>query len=110
MIIYKKGKGGYRWDFRRVTPEDIRYTKSKDNTKLYAIALGKPESGKSVMTALAKGQKIASKKISKVSLVSTGEEVKWEQTDKGLTVIYPSNGVSDIANAFKIEFKGGKLL
>ena len=47
----QKGKGGYRWDFRRVTAEDIRYTRSKDNTKLYAIALGKPESGKSVMAA-----------------------------------------------------------
>ncbi len=115
MIIFKKGKAkkgssGFRWDFRRVTAEDIRFTRSKDNKTLYATALGNPKNGTSTITCLAKGKKIATKEISKITLVASGEVVKWNQTNKGLEITYPTKGVSDIANAFKIEFNGGTLI
>ena len=115
MIIFKKGKAkkgssGFRWDFRRVVAEDIRFTRSKDNKNLYATALGKPKSGTSIIKCLAKGEKIASKPISKITLIATGEEVKWKQTKEGLTITYPKTGISEIANSFKIEFGKGKLV
>jgi alpha-L-fucosidase len=115
MIIFKKGKAkkgnsGFRWDFRRVVAEDIRFTRSKDNKTLYATALGKPESGTSIIKCLAKGEKIASKPISKITLIATGEEVKWNQTKEGLTITYPRTGISEIANSFKIEFGKGQLV
>jgi alpha-L-fucosidase len=115
MIIFKKGKAkkgnsGFRWDFRRVVAEDIRFTRSKDNKTLYATALGKPESGTSTIKCLAKGEKIASKPISKITLIATGEEVKWNQTKEGLIITYPVNGISEIANSFKIEFGKGQLV
>jgi len=115
MIIYKKGKAkkgssGFRWDFRKLAPEDIRFTRSKDNKTLYATALGNPKNGISVIKSLAKGNKIATKGISKITLVATGEEVKWNQTEESLTINYPQEGLSDIANAFKIEFNGGELI
>ena len=115
MIVFKKGKAkkgssGFRWDFRRVTAEDIRFTRSKDNRTLYAIALGQPENGKSLVTSLTNDLKLATKPISKISLVATGEEVKWSQSNEGLLIEYPETGVSEIANAFKIEFNGGTLI
>ena len=115
MIGFKKGKAkkgssGFRWDFRRVTAEDIRFTRSKDNKTLYAIALGQPENGKSLVTSLTNDLKLATKPISKISLVATGEEVKWSQSNEGLLIEYPETGVSEIANAFKIEFNGGTLI
>ena len=115
MIIFKKGKAkkgssGFRWDFRRVTAEDIRFTRSKDNKTLFAIALGQPENGKSLVTSLTNDLKLATKPISKISLVATGEEVKWSQSNEGLLIEYPEIGVSEIANAFKIEFNGGTLI
>ncbi len=105
----KKGEVAYRWDFRKIDAKDIRFTRSKDNTKLYATVLGNPESGTYKVKCLAKGEKIATKGISKITHIATNTEVKWERTEDGLTIQFPKEGVSDIANAFRIEV-GGKLV
>ena len=109
MLKYNKRKKELRWSFREIGDKDIRFTRNKTNTKLYAIVLGNPESGDYQVKCLAKGEKIATGKISKISLVATDEEVKWEQTADGLTIKFPENGVSEIANAFRIEVEGRLL-
>ena len=48
--------------------------------------------------------------FSKITLIATGEEVKWSQTKDGLTITYPKTGISEIANSFKIEFGKGQLV
>lgn len=111
MIIFKKGKAkkgsnGYRWDFRRTTAEDIRYTRSKDNTKLYATVLGIPDGNKMTLTSLAKGKKIATGGINKIELIATNKEVKWEQTEEGLTIFLPESNLNEIANSFRISVEG----
>ena len=80
--------------------------RSKDNTKLFAIVLGNPESGTYTIKSLNKDEKIATGGISKISLVSTNEVVHWEQTKDGLTIEFPLQGINDIANAFRIEIDG----
>ena len=109
MLKYNKRKKVLRWSFREIGVKDIRFTRNKANTKLYAIVLGNPESHDYQIKCLAKGEKIATGKISKISLVATGEEVKWGQTADGLTIKFPENGVSEIANAFRIEVEGRLL-
>ncbi len=109
MIIFKKGKQkkgstGYRWDFRKLNAQDVRFTRSKDNKKLYATVLGAPESGSYTIKCLAKGENISKGKIANISMLATGAKVQWSQTEDGLTVTFPKEGVSEIANAFKIEF------
>ena len=105
----KKGEKVYRWDFRKIGAKDVRFTRSKDNTKLYATVLGNPESGSYKVKCLAKGEKIATKGISKITHIASNTEVQWERTEEGLTIQFPKEGVSDIANAFRIEV-GGKLI
>jgi hypothetical protein len=85
---------------------DVRFTRSKDNTKLFAIVLGNPESGTYTIKCLNKDEKIATGGISKISLVSTNEVVHWKQTKEGLTIEFPLQGINDIANAFRIEIDG----
>ena len=63
-----------------------------------------------MVTSLTNDLQLATKPISKISLVATGEEVKWSQSNEGLLIEYPETGVSEIANAFKIEFNGGTLI
>ena len=109
MLKYNKRKKVLRWSFREIGVKDIRFTRNKANTKLYAIVLGNPESDDYQIKCLAKGEKIATGKISKISLVATDEEVKWGQTADGLTIKFPENGVSEIANAFRIEVEGRLL-
>ena len=109
MLKYNKRKKVLRWSFREIGVKDIRFTRNKANTKLYAIVLGNPESHDYQIKCLAKGEKIATGKISKISLVATDEEVKWGQTADGLTIKFPENGVSEIANAFRIEVEGRLL-
>ena len=111
MIVYKKGKAkkgsdGFRWSFRTIGAKDVRFTRNKENTKLYATVLGAPESGSYTIKCLAKGEEIATGPIQKISMLATGQEIKWAQTAEGLTIQFPKEGVSDIANSFKIEFDG----
>jgi len=106
MLKYSKRKKEPRWSFREIGAKDVRFTRSKDNTKLYATVLGVPESGTYTIKALAKNKKIATGKIKKISLLATNEIVKWKQTTEGLIIIFPKKGVSSIANSFRIEVAG----
>tara|TARA_A100001011_G_scaffold293852_1_gene305799 strand:- start:375 stop:878 length:504 start_codon:yes stop_codon:yes gene_type:complete len=106
MLKYVERKKNYRWTFRELGAADVRFTRSKNNTKLFAIVLGNPESGTYTIKCLNKEEKIATGGISKISLVSTNEVVHWKQTKKGLTIEFPLQGINDIANAFRIEING----
>lgn len=106
MLKYVERKKTYRWTFRELGAADVRFTRSKDNTKLFAIVLGNPESGTYTIKCLNKDEKIATGGISKISLVSTNEVVHWKQTKEGLTIEFPLQGINDIANAFRIEIEG----
>ena len=59
MLKYVKRKKTYRWTFRELGAADVRFTRSKNNTKLFAIVLGNPESGTYTIKCLNKEEKIA---------------------------------------------------
>jgi alpha-L-fucosidase len=73
---------------------DIRFTR-KGNV-LYAILLEWP-AGEITINSL-KGLK-----INKISLLGSDEDVKWTQSNDGLSVSLPSNPVSQYANTLKLE-------
>jgi alpha-L-fucosidase len=68
--------------------EDIRFTRNKANTILYAIALGWPSEA---MTIKALGTSAAPSpgKIGRVQLIGTDAPVVWQQTNEGLRVQLP---------------------
>ena len=67
---------------------DYRFT-TKGNT-LYAIALGWPENGKTLIKSLSKGNSLRPETINRVEFLG-GSELKFECKEEGLEVILPDN-------------------
>ena len=109
VMLRTTKNGKHKWDFTNMTGKDTRYTRSKDNTKLYATVLGIPEGNKITLKHLAKGKKIASGKIKSIEFIASNKEVKWEQTTEGLTIFFPKESINTTANAFRINVKGELL-
>ena len=83
---------------------DIRFTRNKANTVVYAIALGWP---KDAFVVRSFGTEAATKpgKIEHVQLLGTEERLKWKQTGNSLRVELPKHyhPTTDYAAALKIS-------
>ena len=82
---------------------DIRFTRNKANTVIYAIALGWPE-GALVVQSLGTGAATNPGKIQHVQLLGTEEKLTWKQTSTGLRVELPKHyhPTTDYAVALKV--------
>jgi alpha-L-fucosidase len=84
--------------------KDIRFTRNKANTVVYAIALGWPTVE---FTIKSFGSASAAKagKVARVQLLGTDAKVTWRQTDVGLSVALPTEYRPNVnyAAALKIE-------
>ena len=80
------------------TAEDIRFTRSKDGTTLYAIALGWPADRRLQVRSLAK----AADPILDVRLLGHPGALPWMQGDDGLEVTLPAQKPCETAFALKI--------
>jgi alpha-L-fucosidase len=88
------------------TPEDIRYTVSKDGRTLYAIVLGWPDRT-ALLKSLGTDAKLLDHQIAGVTLLGRGN-VSWKQTPAGLEITgIPSAPANDAADAavFKIALR-----
>jgi alpha-L-fucosidase len=68
---------------------DIRFT-TKDNA-VYAIVLGWPETGKTLIKSLADGKIGSGKAIANVEFVGSGQKLQFNQSTEGLLVSLPQN-------------------
>jgi alpha-L-fucosidase len=68
---------------------DIRFT-TKDNA-VYAIVMGWPDNGITLIKSLAEGKSYMEKGISKVELVGSGQKLTFTQNSDGLVVNLPEN-------------------
>jgi len=88
--------------------KDIRFTRNKANTVIYAIALGWPAGA---LTIESLGTAAAAKpgKIAHVQLLGSGEKLTWEQTAAGLRVELPGEETPamDYAAALKVFLAPG---
>ena len=84
------------------TPEDIRFTQSKDGKKLYAIVLEIPKDGKVIVKSLASNSSHWPGKIGSVRLVGGGK-VKFTRDETGLRVMLPEKFDRKIAFALEIR-------
>ena len=84
-------------------PKDIRFTRNKANTVIYAIALGWPEDAV-VVQSLGTSAETAPGKIAQVELLGTGEKVNWRQEADALRVELPKQyqPKADHAAALKV--------
>jgi alpha-L-fucosidase len=84
------------------TPEDIRFTQSKNGGTLYAIVLEIPKDGKVLVKSLASDSSHWPGKIGHVGLVGSGD-VKFERDKTGLRVSLPENFQGKSAFALAIS-------
>jgi alpha-L-fucosidase len=87
------------------TPEDFRFTTGNSSANkgiLYAIELGWPTSGESVIHSIPEG-KIA---VEDVSLLGYAGKLNWQQRSDGLHIVLPSSPVGKYAYSFRIRWKG----
>ena len=92
------------------TSKDIRYTKSKDGTTLYAIMLGWEKGEKELVLKTLSSDRIDLSNLSSVALIN-GEAGKYlpltiRQSAEGLIVSLPERSFEEMAYVLKLSFNG----
>ncbi len=86
------------------TADDIRFTRNKANTVLYAIALDWPQHQLTLESL--SSSRVNKTEIKSIYLVGAHKKLKWTQDKKSLTIQMPVNRPSyDYAYPVKILFK-----
>jgi len=83
-----------------LTAADIRFTTKGD--LLYAVVMGRPDSGKVNIQALASKSAHYPGEIGSVQMLGSSEKLQAVRDENGLTVTIPGGGTSIYANALKI--------
>ncbi len=91
--------------FDGFTPADIRFTQSKDERVLYAIALGWAGGGKSVAVRSLNKDKLGERTIRSVRMIGSDESIEWSHTDDALHVTFPNQQPCEYAFVFRIELQ-----
>lgn len=92
------------------TSKDIRFTRSKDNTTLYAILLGWDDDENQISLTSLASDRIGLKNLKSVELIN-GEagkylSLKYKQDANGLIVSLPQRPFDEIAYVLKLSFDG----
>lgn len=92
------------------TAADIRYTRSKDNSTLYAIMLGWDKGMKEIVLRSLSSNRIDLKNLKSVELINgnTGSymALDYDQTPEGLIVQLPDHSFDEPAYVIKLNFRG----
>jgi alpha-L-fucosidase len=92
------------------TAKDVRFTRSKDNTTLYAIMLGWDKDQKEFLLTSLTNDRIDLKNLRSVELLNgaAGQylPLKFKQDKEGLHVSLPDRSFEEMAYALKLKFNG----
>ncbi len=101
----EKGHFGGQTDVQKAafTPEDIRFTQSKDGRSVYAIVLEIPKDGQVTIKSLASDSVNWPGEIGSVRLLGAGGKLKFTRDGSGLHVTLPEMTADKIALALKIQ-------
>jgi alpha-L-fucosidase len=98
------------WKFQALEAckgEAVRFTHSKDFSRLYAFVIGVPDSGRITINTLRKGNvEKTGKGIRSVELLGSTQNIEWNQTNAGLTITFPENLPCKVAYGFRIKVNG----
>ncbi len=92
------------------TAKDVRYTRSKDNTTLYAILLGWEERQQDVLLTSLSSDRIELKNLKSVELINGQARqylsLDFMQNANGLAVNLPERSFKELAYVLKLNFDG----
>jgi alpha-L-fucosidase len=101
---FERGQFDGQSDTRKApfTPEDIRFTQSKDGRTLYAIVLAFPADGKVTITSLRENSTQWPGQIGNVRMLGGRGKLKFVRDENGLHLTLPDKKPCAIAFALKI--------
>jgi alpha-L-fucosidase len=111
-VIYGEGptqmdRGGHFVKSLEYTADDVRYTRSKDGSTIYATLLGKPKAGSELRLTSFGDKKIdGDLSVNQISLLGSPEDVDFHHTQDGLAITVPDNVPDETANVFKLVVSG----
>jgi alpha-L-fucosidase len=73
------------------TARDIRFTRNKNNTRLYAILCGWPGDGATIEITSLKRRKISLKTLARAAFLGTNVPLAWKQEESGLKITLPAS-------------------
>jgi len=92
------------------TSQDIRYTRAKDNTILYAIILGWEKGQKEIILKSLSSDRIDCNNLKSVELINGGAgkylSLTYKQKKEGLIVNLPERPFEEMAYVIKLSFAG----
>jgi len=92
------------------TAKDVRFTKSKDNTTLYAIFLGWDKGQKDIVLTSLTTDRIDLKNLKSVELINGAARnylpLTFKQSKKGLSVNLPESSFEEMAYVLRLKFNG----
>ena len=95
------------WHFDKCDGSDIRFTRSKDGTRLYVIVLGWPKGGKLHVASLGDKTRLADGPIKSVTLLDGSKPAQWTRNAAGMDITMPEGTPQDQpAYAFSIGVEG----
>ncbi|MGC8638821.1 MAG: alpha-L-fucosidase [Isosphaeraceae bacterium] len=102
-----KGKrGGFSEQHdRSFTARDIRFTRNKSNTVLYATVLGWPGDGATLSIATLNSRAFDARAIASISLLGVKDQLIWTQDARALKVVMPAKPPGAAAYALRLTFK-----
>lgn len=102
-VTFGEGPTGTSYDSYKFTEKDIRFTRSKDYKKLYAIVMAKPSSDTVNITTLNSND--FTQEIGAVKLIngSERESLEFAQYEDGLEIQLPSDYSSRLDGQFAVE-------
>lgn len=90
------------------TAKDFRFTRSKDNTTLYAIMLDWPEAGTEADIKTLSSNRIDLKSLKSVEMIGANQgeyiSLNYEQSSTGLTIQLPEKHTEELAYVLKFTF------
>ncbi|MDF7824834.1 alpha-L-fucosidase [Pontiellaceae bacterium B12227] len=95
----REGAADWKEDFE-YTPKDIRYTRNKKNSVLYAIPMGMPTENIELKEVVN-----SSREVKSVKLLGSKEKIIWTQTDDALIITKPDLSESNVLPVFRIKWK-----
>ncbi|HTL69624.1 MAG TPA: alpha-L-fucosidase [Lacunisphaera sp.] len=96
---------------RAGTARDVRYTRSKDNSTLYAIMLGWDAGQTALDLSLLSSRRLDGSRLKSVELINGAAgsylPLHFAQDEKGLHVTLPARPFDELAYVIKLRFDGG---
>ncbi|MGA2363619.1 MAG: alpha-L-fucosidase [Candidatus Aminicenantales bacterium] len=90
-----------------LTPQDIRFTRNKENTVLYATVMGWPGDGATVKIKTLNKSRIDLKRLERVSLVGALDKLAYDQNIEALEIFFPAKApYACCAYPIKLTFSG----